>query len=67
MRFFSEAKGVFIASRMSLDEVKKVLEVHDKDKSHGLDGRTLEFFLELFDVKGGDLLYEIEESRTLGR
>jgi hypothetical protein len=49
---------------VSLDEVKKVLEGFEKEKSPGSDGWTVEFFLECFDVMGEDLLPMVEETMT---
>jgi hypothetical protein len=49
-----------------LEEIKKVLEGFSKDKSLGLDGWTVEFFLNFFELVGEDILEAVEESRRKG-
>jgi hypothetical protein len=42
-----------------------VLNTFQKDKSHGLDGWTVEFYLDFFELIGEDLLRVVEEVRLL--
>jgi len=47
-----------------------VLKSFAKEKIHGQDGWTVEFFLSYFDLIGNDILEEVEESRrsrSMGR
>jgi hypothetical protein len=43
-----------------LEELKKILKAFASDKSPGLDGWTVEFFLYFFDLVGEDLLGMVE-------
>lgn len=52
---------------VSLEELEATLKWLKKDKSPGLDGWTVEFYLALFEVLGTDLLRLIEESKRSGR
>ena len=47
-------------------ELKDVLQSFQKDKSFGSNGWTIEFFLELFETLGGDLLKVVEETWVTG-
>lgn len=49
-----------------LKELQKVLSKFKVDKSPGLDGWTVEFFKDFFDIVGEDLLEMVEESRQKG-
>lgn len=49
-----------------LREIKDTLFQFSKDKSPGPDGWTIEFFMDLFDLLGEDLIKVVEESRTSG-
>ena len=48
------------------EELKCVLQSFQKDKSPGPDGWMIEFFLELYDLLGQDLLHVVEDTRTSG-
>jgi hypothetical protein len=48
------------------DELKEVLHNFQKDKSPGLDGCTIEFFLGFYDLIGKDILKVVEESIVRG-
>ena len=50
-----------------MEELKVTLHSFQKDKSPGLDGWTIEFFLGLYDLLGGDLLKVMEDTRLSGR
>jgi hypothetical protein len=47
-------------------ELWEVLKSFAKDKSPGLDGWTVEFFIHFFDLVGDDLLALVEDSRLRG-
>ena len=51
-RFFNPEEGRKVGKMVELVEIKEVLKKFMKDKSTGLDGRTVEFFLYLFDIVG---------------
>ena len=53
-------------SPVSKDEVEATLKSMQKEKSPGLDGWTVEFFLHFFYSLGDDLVAVIEESKILG-
>ena len=48
------------------EEIKETLLSFQKDKSPGLDGWILEFFLAGYDIIGPDLLHLVEETRVNG-
>ena len=52
---------------VSIGEIEGALTTFKKDKTHGLNGCPMEFFLEFFDLMGGDLLNAVECSRLSGR
>eukprot|EP00253_Pinus_taeda_P032108 PITA_32108 len=52
---------------VTLDELEASLKWFSKDKSPGLVGWTIEFYLSFFEVIGSDLLSVFEESQTSGR
>ena len=45
-------------------ELKKVMDSFQKDKSLGPDGWSIDFFLDLYDILGKNVLQVIEDSRT---
>ena len=52
---------------VSIGEIEGALKTFKKDKIPWLDGWLVEFFLEFFDLMGGDLLNALEFSRLSGR
>jgi hypothetical protein len=48
------------------EDLWKILKDFAKDKSPGLDGWTVEFFLHYYELVGEDLLGMVEESRSRG-
>ena len=52
---------------ISLAEVEVVLKGFKKDKSSGLDGWPVEFFLAFFDLVGEELRYAAEQARLDGK
>ena len=48
------------------EELKCVLKSFQKDKILGQDGWMIEFFLELYDLLGQDLLHVVEDTRSIG-
>ena len=60
-----EASG-FIES-VSMTEIEGALRSFKKDRSPGLDGWPVEFFIHLFDLMGKDLLNAVEYNRKYGR
>ena len=63
-RFVDEAGNRDLMKEVSKEELKKVMGSFQKDKSPGPDGWTIDFFLDLFDILGKDLLQVIEDSRS---
>ena len=51
---------------VSVDEIKNVLKLFQRDKSPGPDGWTVEFFSYFFDLVSVDLVQMVEESRMFG-
>jgi len=66
-RFVDEGGNRELMKAISEEELKEVLGSFQKDKSPGPDGWTIEFFLDLFEFLGSDLLAVIEDSRVSGR
>jgi len=66
-RFVDEEGNRDLMAEISEEELKVVLGSFQKDKSPGPDGWSIEFFLDLFDLLGNDLLAVLEDSRTSGR
>ena len=56
-----------LMGEVTMEELKATLHSFQKDKSPGLDGWTIEFFLGFFDILGEDLLKVVDESRRSGR
>ena len=56
-----------LMKEISEEELKEVLRSFQKDKSPGPDRWTIEFFLDLFEFLGNDLLAVAEDSRASGR
>jgi len=48
-------------------ELEGTLKWFKKDKSLGLDGWSIEFYLEFYNLLGQDLLNVVEESNTIGK
>jgi len=65
-RFVDEDGNRELMAAISEEELKTVLGSFQKDKSPGPDGWSIEFFLDLFDFLGNDLLAVIEDSRSSG-
>ena len=65
-RFVDEKDNGELMKEVSEDELKEVLGSFQKDKSPGTDGWSIDFFLDLFDILGRDLLQVIEDSRSSG-
>ena len=65
-RYVDEAGNRDLMKEVMEEELKKVMGSFQKDKSPGPDGWTIDFFLDLFDFLGKDLLQVIEDSRTSG-
>ena len=64
--FIDEEGNECLMSLVSKDEVEAILKSIQKEKSLGLDGWTVEFFLHFFDSLGNDLTAVVEESRISG-
>lgn len=66
-RFVDEDGNRELMKAISEEELKEVLGSFQKDKSPGPDGWMIEFFLDLFEFLGPDLMAVIEDSRVSGR
>ena len=54
-------------NQITMEEVEHALKCFKKDKSSGLDGWSIEFYLAFFDIVGHDLVNLVETSKRLGR
>ena len=66
-RFVGEEENLSLMEEVSKEELKVALQSFQKDKSPGPDGWTIEFFIDLYDVLGADLLKVVEDTRLFGR
>jgi len=65
--FVNEEENQKLYEKVTEDELKEALNSFQKDKSPGPDGWTIEFFQELYDFLGNDILRVVEDSRQSGR
>jgi hypothetical protein len=56
-----------LMEKVTLEELKAVLNSFQKDKIPGLDGWIIEFFLGFFDSIGQDIQSLVEETRLTGQ
>ena len=56
-----------VAKEVTLNEVLEVLRRFENDKSLGLNGWYLNFFLAFFDILGKDLVDVVNEARSKGK
>jgi hypothetical protein len=63
LSFTSEEDNRMLTEKVTLEELKVVLNSFQKDKILGSDGWTIEFFLGFFDSIGQDILSLVEETR----
>jgi hypothetical protein len=66
-RIFFEKEGLRIADPVTIFEVLSTLKGFAASKIHGLDGCSIELFLDFFDILGLELLVVVEESRLKGK
>eukprot|EP00253_Pinus_taeda_P010718 PITA_10718 len=64
LRFFNEEDSEELFAPVTARELESTLKWFKKDKSPGLDGWTIEFYLAFYELLGPDLLKVVEESRT---
>ena len=57
----------YLIEEVTIGEIEGALKTFKKDKTPGPDEWPVEFFLEFFDLIGGDLLNAVECSRLTGR
>ena len=65
--FVEEEDNISLMEEVTKEELKVSLHSFHKDKIHGMDGWTIEFFLDLYDLLSGYLLKGVEDTRLLGR
>jgi hypothetical protein len=65
--FTSEEDNRMLMEKVTLEELKDVMNSFQKDKSPGPYGWTIEFFLGFFDTIGQDILSLFEETRLTGQ
>jgi len=65
--FTSEEYNRMLMEKVTLEELKNVMDNFQKDKIPGPDGWTIEFFMGFFDLIGQDLLSLVEETRISGQ
>ena len=64
---FVDAKdNLSLMEMVTKEDLKVALHSFQKDKSSGRHGWSIEFFLGLFDLIGGDLLKYVEDTRISG-
>lgn len=66
-RLFSEEEENLIASPVTIEEVRKVLDEFSEDKSLSPDSWMTGFFRAFFDIMGEEVLVAVEESRQFGK
>ena len=66
-RFVGEEENNSLLEEVSEEELKVALQSFQKDKSPGPDGWTIEFFIDLYDLLGADILKVVEDSHLSGR
>eukprot|EP00253_Pinus_taeda_P016780 PITA_16780 len=66
-RFIEQEDSEELLKEVTMAELEATLKWFKKDKSHGPDGWTIEFYLFFFELLGNDLLYILEDSRRRGR
>jgi len=64
--FFTERDVQELEKPNFIEEIKLVLKSFVKDKSPGIDGWMVKFFLTFFDLIGNDVLEAVEDSRRSG-
>jgi hypothetical protein len=65
--FVDEEGNIDLFEEVGMKELKETLHNFQKDKSPGLDGLIMEFYLGFFELLGLKLLQAIGESRRNGR
>eukprot|EP00253_Pinus_taeda_P032607 PITA_32607 len=65
--FVDQEDSEELMKEVYMAELEATLKWFKKDKSPGLDGWTIEFYLAFFDTLGNDLLQIVEDSRRRGR
>eukprot|EP00253_Pinus_taeda_P003996 PITA_03996 len=65
-RFFNDDEAKALFAPVTSGELEGTLKWFKKDKSLGLDGWTIEFYLAFYDLLGQDLLKVVEECRLSG-
>eukprot|EP00253_Pinus_taeda_P003055 PITA_03055 len=65
--FLDQEEGRELIKEVTLEDLEATLKWFKKDKSHGPDGWTVEFYLEFFEILGLDLLKVVEDSRANGK
>lgn len=65
-RLFVEEDNRILERHVTLLELENILKSCAKDKSPGLDGWTVEFYLGLWDLVGTEVLQMLEETRRTG-
>lgn len=65
-RVFNEEDAEELFEPITTGELEGILKWFKKNKSPGLDGSTIEFYLSFYELLGPDLLKAVEETRTTG-
>eukprot|EP00253_Pinus_taeda_P012560 PITA_12560 len=66
-RFLDHESADELSGPVTIEELEQTLKWFQKDKSPGLDGWPIEFYLAFFDIIGNNLLNVVEECRLSGR
>ena len=64
--FLSREERISIGRPIDVEEIKEALSSFSKDKSLGLDGWSMKFFIFILDIMGSELLEVVEMSRIEG-
>eukprot|EP00253_Pinus_taeda_P024074 PITA_24074 len=65
-RYVNEEDSADLSAPVTIEELESTLKWFKKEKSPGLDGWNIEFYIAFFDLIGKDLLRVVEESRSTG-
>jgi hypothetical protein len=62
-----EEYNAHLFKEITSEELVMIMSSFQKERSHGLDGWPIEFFIDFYDVLGVDLLRMVEKVRVHGR
>lgn len=66
LTMFDEVQNELLFSKVTEEELMSIMKSFKKDKSLGLYGWTIDFFIHFYDLFNSDLLEMVEEARIKG-